>query len=98
YAVRDTSFNDLEIQEGNILGIGDGEIKAVGQNIKDVSLKLIEDLVTDESEIITIFYGSDIAEEDAEELIEILTEQYDHIDVEMYYGGQPLYYYIFSIE
>lgn len=98
YAVRDTSFNDIEIQEGNILGIGDGEIKSVGENIKDVALQLIEDMVTDESEIITIFYGSDITEAEAEELNEILAEKYDEIDVEMYYGGQPLYYYIFSVE
>lgn len=98
YAVRDTSYNDLVIHEGDILGIGDSEIKSAGKSIKEVSLELIDEMVTDESEIITIFYGSDIKEEEAEELLDTLSSKYEDIDVEMYYGGQPLYYYIFSIE
>lgn len=98
YAVRDTSYNDLEIHEGDILGIGDSEIKSVGENIKEVSIALIEEMITDESEIITIFYGCDVTEEDTKELLEVLQNKYEDIDIELYYGGQPLYYYIFSIE
>ncbi len=98
YAVRDTSYNDLNINEGDILGISDGEIKATGKNIDKVSAELIDNMVNDESEIITIFYGSDVEKEKADELLHILTDKYEDIDVEMYYGGQPLYYYIFSVE
>ena len=98
YAVRDTSFNDIEIQEGDILGIADSEIKSSGKNIKEVSLELINEMITDESEIVTIFYGSDIEEQEAENLLEELTNKYENIDIELYYGGQPLYYYIFSVE
>ncbi len=98
YAIRDTSYNSLEIREGDILGIADNEIKSVGKDIKQVCVNLMEEMVTDESEIITIFYGSDTSEEDANELLDELTNKYDGLDVELYYGGQPLYYYIFSIE
>jgi len=98
YAVRDTNYNDIEIHEGDILGIADSEIKSAGQNIKEVSIELINEMITDESEMITIFYGSDVANEEAEELLELLSSKYENIDIELYYGGQPLYYYIFSIE
>ncbi|ABW18984.1 Dak phosphatase [Alkaliphilus oremlandii OhILAs] len=98
YAVRDTSYNDIEICEGDILGIGDSEIKSSGKDMKEVSLGLIDEMITEESEIITVFYGADVSEEEAEELLEELTNKYADIDVELYYGGQPLYYYIFSIE
>ncbi|HZX20993.1 MAG TPA: DAK2 domain-containing protein [Clostridia bacterium] len=98
YAIRDTDYNSLEIHEGDIIGIDDDEIKSVGKDIKQVCMDLMEEMVTDESEIITIFYGSDITKEEADEILEELTDKYEDIDVELYYGGQPLYYYIFSIE
>lgn len=98
YAVRDTDYNALEIHKGDILGICDDEIKSVGKDVKQVCINLMEEIVTDESEIITIFYGSDITEEEANEILEKLTNKYEDVDVELYYGGQPLYYYIFSIE
>jgi DAK2 domain fusion protein YloV len=98
YAIRNTDYNSLEIHEGDIIGIDDDEIKSVGKDIKQVCMDLMEEMVTDESEIITIFYGSDVTEEEADEILEELTEKYGDIDVELYYGGQPLYYYIFSIE
>lgn len=98
YAVRDTDYNALEIHKGDILGIYDDEIKSVGKDVKQVCINLMEEIVTDESEIITIFYGSDITEEEANEILEELTNKYEDVDVELYYGGQPLYYYIFSIE
>ncbi|HZJ76482.1 MAG TPA: DAK2 domain-containing protein [Oscillospiraceae bacterium] len=98
YAVRDTDYNGLEIHKGDILGICDDEIKSVGNDVRQVCISLIEKAVTDESEIITIFYGSDITEEEANEILDELTNKYEDVDVELYYGGQPLYYYIFSIE
>lgn len=98
YAVRDTSYNDVAIEKDDILGIGDSEIKAVGKDIKTVSLELLENLVTDDHGMITLFYGQDVVEADAQALIEEIEGLYPNCDVEMYYGGQPLYYYIFSIE
>lgn len=98
YAIRDTDYNSLEIHEGDILGISDEDIKSVGKDVKQVSISLMEEMITDKSEIVTIFYGSDIIEEEANEILEELTDKYENIDVELYYGGQPLYYYIFSIE
>lgn len=98
YAVRDTDYNSLEIREGDILGIYDDEIKAVGKDVKQVCMSLIEEIVTDENEIITIFYGSDTTEEEANEILEELTVKYKDMDIELYHGGQPLYYYIISVE
>ncbi|KAB3533128.1 DAK2 domain-containing protein [Alkaliphilus serpentinus] len=98
YAVRDTSYNDVAIKTGDILGIGDSEIKAVGADIKSVSLELLDKIVTEDHGMITLFYGQDLKEEEAQQLAEELEELYSHCDIEVYYGGQPLYYYIFSIE
>lgn len=98
YAVRDTSFNDIAIQTGDILGIGNGEIKAVGKDIPVVSSELLSMLVEEEDEIITVFYGDAVSEEAAVELVEALQQQYPDCEVELYYGGQPLYYYIFAVE
>ncbi|WP_176759027.1 DAK2 domain-containing protein [Alkaliphilus peptidifermentans] len=98
YAVRDTSYNDVEISMGDILGIGNSEIKSVGKNIRDVSMELLSKLVTDDHEMITLFYGEEIKEEEANSLKSELEKLYPECDIEMYYGGQPLYYYIFSIE
>jgi len=98
YAIRDTDYNSLEIHEGDILGISDDDIKSVGKDVKQVSISLMEEMITDKSEIVTIFYGADITEKEANEILEGLTDRYENIDVELYYGGQPLYYYIFSIE
>ncbi|AOY78427.1 dihydroxyacetone kinase [Clostridium formicaceticum] len=98
YAVRDTSYNDIAIHEGDILGIGEGEIRAVGREIFDVSVELLNKVVTEEDEMITIFYGEETEEKVAHQLKERLEGLFSHCDVELYYGGQPLYYYIFSIE
>ena len=98
YAIRDTDYNSLEIHEGDILGISDDDIKSVGKDVKQVSMSLMEEMITDKSEIVTIFYGSEITEKEADEILEELADKYENIDVELYYGGQPLYYYIFSIE
>ncbi|MBN2898263.1 MAG: DAK2 domain-containing protein [Clostridia bacterium] len=98
YSVRDTVFNDMEIKESDILGVADGTIAAVGQNVHDVALQVLKNAMTADSEIVTIYYGSDIDEEAANSLAEEIEALNDEVDVEVYYGGQPLYYYIFSVE
>ena len=98
FAVRDTEFNGKGIKKDDIIGLSEKDILASGNNTKDVAIELLEKLVDDEKSIITVMYGSDISEEEANELVEELEEIYDDYDVELIYGGQPLYYYIFAIE
>ncbi|KPU28392.1 dihydroxyacetone kinase [Caloranaerobacter sp. TR13] len=98
FAVRDTVINDIEIKKDDIIGIGEGEIKSVGNDITQVSINLLKDIVDDDNDLITLFYGEDISEEEAEALAEIIEDEIEDCDVEVVYGGQPLYYYIFSIE
>jgi len=98
YAVRDTVVNDKKIKKGNILGIGNGKIEAVGRNVEKVSLELLGNLVSEDHEIITIFYGEDIDEKAAEKIQGKIEKKYPDCEVEVYYGGQPLYYYLFSVE
>lgn len=98
FAVRDTQINDIKIKKDDVIGIFDGDIKEVGSDINEISLSLIKDMVNEDSEIITIFYGQNINEEDAVKLSEKVEEEIDFCDVEVIYGGQPLYYYLFSIE
>ncbi|MGV8146497.1 MAG: DAK2 domain-containing protein [Alkaliphilus sp.] len=98
YAVRDTTFNDIEISKSDIIGMGNGDIKAVGKDLLDVSKRLLVDLVSEEDEIITVYYGQDIKENDANMFVQHLEKIFPQCGVELYDGGQPLYYYLFSIE
>lgn len=98
YAVRDTSFNEMTINEGDIIGIGEKEIKSVGQDMMTVSLELLDKIVEDDTEMITVFYGQDVTEKEANQIVQRLEAIYGDLDIEIYYGGQPLYYYIFSVE
>ena len=98
YAVRDTVMNDVEVKEGNIIAIAEGKLQAAGEGINDITTKLVENLVDEDSAIITLFYGEDVSEEEANNLRDELEEKFDDIDVELYYGGQPLYYYLISVE
>ena len=98
FAVRDTVMNGIEIREGNIIGIAEKEMIAAGDEVDEVAKKLVEKLVDEDSAIITLFYGEDVTEEQAEELRGELEEKFEDIDVELYYGGQPLYYYLISVE
>lgn len=98
FAVRDTVINDIEIKKDDIIGINDGEIVSVGNDINKVSSELVNNLIDEEDSLITIFYGEDVREEKARELVEILEEENEDFDIELVYGGQPLYYYIFSVE
>lgn len=98
YAVRDTEVDDKVIRQGDIMGIGDKTILSVGQNISEVTKDLIDNLMDDDSELISIYYGNDIEEASAEELAKQIEEEYPDADVELNYGGQPIYYYIVSVE
>ncbi|KNF08753.1 Dak phosphatase [Gottschalkia purinilytica] len=98
FSVRDTSINDREINKDDIIGICDGDITSVGKDIKEVAIDLIRNTINEETELITLFYGEGITEEQANELREILEEEFDYIDIEIIYGGQPLYYYLIAIE
>ena len=98
YAVRDTSLDGKDIKQGNIMGIGDKSILAVGTNIKETTIELIKCLAGEASELISLYYGQEISEEDANSLADIIMEQYPSMDVEVHYGGQPIYYYVLSVE
>ena len=98
YAVRDTVIDDKTIKEGDIMGLGDDGLLAVGENIEDTTLETIAALVNEDSEIISLYYGEDVSEEDAENLTEKLEEKYPDCEVELNQGGQPIYYYVVSVE
>ena len=98
YAVRDTHIDDKEIKEGNIMGIGDHSILAVGENIAEITKETIGLMIDEDSELISVYYGEDITEEDAQALGDELQEQYPDCEVEVYEGGQPIYYYVVSVE
>lgn len=98
YAVRDTNIDDKTITEGDIMGIGDSGILSVSKDISSAAAELIDALVDEDSELISIYYGEDISEEDAEDLAGQIEEKYPDVDVEVQNGGQPIYYYVLSVE
>ena len=98
YAVRDTSLDGKDIKQGNIMGIGDKAILSVGTEIKETTIDLINQLVDDDSELISLYYGAETSEEEANEIAEIISDQYPMVDVEVHMGGQPIYYYVLSVE
>ena len=98
FAVRDTVMNDLEVKEGNIIGIAESKLMDAGDSVDEITTSLVEKLVDEDSAIITLFYGEDVTEEDANNLRDELEEKFEDIDIELYYGGQPLYYYLISVE
>lgn len=98
YAVRDTEIDDKEIKQGDIMGIGDKTILSVGSDINDVTKSMISELIDGDSELVSIYYGSEITQEDADSLAAAIGEEYPDVDVEVNYGGQPIYYYLLSVE
>ncbi|GAA0754072.1 DAK2 domain-containing protein [Clostridium sartagoforme] len=98
YAVRDTEMDGIEIKEGNILGLIEGKIKRVGESYFDITEEILSDMIDEDSELITIFYGADVTEEEAEEFAEKIEEKYEELDVQCYKGAQPLYYFLVSVE
>ncbi|WP_027701554.1 DAK2 domain-containing protein [Metaclostridioides mangenotii] len=98
FAVRDTVMNEIDVKEGNIIGISEGNLLAAGEDVEETTVRLVEDLVNEDTAIITLFYGEDVTESQASDLGNILEAKYEDIDIELYYGGQPLYYYLISVE
>ncbi len=98
YAVRDTMIDDKEIKKGDFMGIGDKGILSVGTSINEVAKATITEMITENSELISIYYGSDVTKEDAEAFRAAVAEEHADCDVELQYGGQPIYYYVMSVE
>lgn len=98
YAVRDTEIDDKIIKQGDYMGIGDKTILAVGQDMTATTREMVDQMVDEDSAIICIYYGEEVAEEDANALGEALEEAYPDVEVEIHFGGQPIYYYVISVE
>jgi len=98
YAVRDSEFEDMHISEGDIIGLHNGAVSVRSKDIHEVAMELIKAIVGEEDSLITIYYGADTKKEDAEALCAELQDMYPDCDVEVMYGGQPLYYYLLSVE
>ena len=98
YAVRDTHIDDKEIHEGDIMGIGDQGILAVGQSVEDTTKELLAHLVDEDSELISLYFGQDVQEADAQEFAGDVEALYPDVDVDVHMGGQPIYYYVLSVE
>ncbi len=98
YAIRDTMIEDKTIKQGDFMGIGDKGIRAVGPDKDAVTRELLEDMVDEEVELISIYYGQDVSEEEASKLADEVRSKFSGCDVELQYGGQPIYYYLLSAE
>ena len=98
YAVRDTHIDDKEIHEGDIMGIGDSGILAVGQSVEETTKEMLAQLVDEDTELISLYYGQDVQEESAENFAQEIEDLYPDVDVDVHSGGQPIYYYILSVE
>jgi len=98
YAVRDTHIDDKEIHKDDIMGIGDSGILSVGTDIATTTKEMLAELVDEDSELISVYYGADVSEEDAMQLTEELEALYPDVDIDTHMGGQPIYYYVVSVE
>ena len=98
YAVRDSEFNGVQIKQGDYIGLHNGQISYSGASVHDVAMEMMKAVVTEDDELITVYYGADTTEEDAQALADEIGSVYDHCDVECHMGGQPLYYYLISVE
>jgi dihydroxyacetone kinase-like predicted kinase len=98
YAVRNSTYDDINIEEGNILGLIEGKINSVAETVPEVFKELLNNMVDEDSSLISIYYGKETTEEDAEALSAYVQETYPECEVDMHFGGQPLYFYIVSVE
>jgi hypothetical protein len=98
YAVRKTKFNGVEVEEKDFIGLADDQIKAAGKQLSEVTEALIREMVGDNVEILTIYRGADVSEEDAQRLVDKVRKVHPEFEVELHHGGQPLYYYLISVE
>ncbi len=98
YAVRDTLIDDKSIKQGDYMGIGDSSILSVGKDMETVTKEMVDQMVDEDSAIISIYYGEEVQDEEAQQLGKELGEQYPDCEIEVHYGGQPIYYYVVSVE
>ena len=98
YAIRDSEYEGVSMKQGDIIGMHNGKIETSGSSVREVALDIMPSIVDEDSELITVYYGADITEEEAAALTKDLEEAYDFCDVEYHCGGQPLYYYIIAVE
>lgn len=98
YAVRDTNIDGFEIANGDIMGIGDVGMLAVGKSKEDTTVEALEKLIDENSELVTVYYGEDISEEEANTLVDKIESKFEGIELDLQYGGQAVYYYIISVE
>lgn len=98
YAVRDTNIDGKEIKQGDVMGLDDKKILSVGSDVLETTFELIKGLVDEDSELISIYYGEEVTEECASQLSDMVSEEFPDLDVELNYGGQPIYYYVLSVE
>lgn len=98
YAVRDTNMDGKEIKQGNFMGLTDKTIVSVSETVSDAAIELVETMIDDDSELISIYFGAEITEDEAESLADAILEQHEELDVEVQYGGQPIYSYFISVE
>ena len=98
YAVRSTQIDNLELTEGDIIGIDSSTIVSKGESVSNVTKQLIDEMVDEDSSCISLYFGNDVTEEEANELVAELSEMYPECDVDCHFGGQPLYYYLISVE
>lgn len=98
YAVRDTMIDDKEIHQDDFMGLGDSGLHSVGRDMKQVTMEMVDAMVDETSELISIYYGSDVTEDDAQVICDELSAKYPNCDVELQFGGQPIYYYVISVE
>ena len=98
YAVRDTEIDGFQIRENDYMGIGDKSILAVGTDMNTVTLQMLDKMIDEDTEMVSIYFGSDSSEEEAEVILESIEEKYPDVDVEINDGGQPIYYYVISVE
>jgi len=98
YSVRDAQYDGHSIKKGQILGIGEGKLIVTGSQVEDVVVKTLSYYLQSKYELVTVYYGEEIKEEEAEKMVEMLAQRYPRIDFELHYGGQPLYYYLISVE
>ena len=98
YAVRDTVIDNFVIKKGNIIGLDKGSIVTSGKSVEKVTMSLIDRMMSEDKEVVTLYYGSDVKEEDAEAFAQKVQETHPDIEVILHYGRQPLYYYVLSVE
>ena len=98
YSVRDTSINGIDIKQGDIMGISESQIMNVGAQVMSTTVELVENMLDDVSELVSLYYGADTTEDEANLIADAVRRKHPDVDVEVHYGGQPVYYYYLSVE